>query len=76
MDSRVSRCFSRFLSILDTRVFTRSNGQGLLSLLLFVGTLLVQVVKVCLVMVFYVGKFLLVFAILFVSAVGLSQRNR
>lgn len=46
------------------------------SFLLFMGTLAMQVLKVCLVVVFYMGRFLLVFALLFVSAVGLSQRNR
>ena len=71
-----SRYFSRFVSFLDTWVFTRRNVRRLQSFLLFMGTLAMQVVKVCLVVVSYMGRFLLVFALLFVSAVGLSQRNR
>lgn len=76
MDSSLSQSFSRLLSMLSTRVFTRKNGQRLQSLLLFVFTLIVQLVKGCLVIVFYIGKFLVVFALLFVTAVGLSQRSR
>ena len=76
MDSSLSQSFSRLLSMLSTRVLTRKNGQRLQSLLLFVFTLIMQLVKGCLVIVFYIGKLLVVFALLFVTAVGLSQRSR
>lgn len=76
MTKSICQCGYWVCQQMKHKVFTFQNGQKLKALLLFIGALLFQALKLCFIITFYIGKFIIGFFVLFIVNICLSQRNR